>query len=265
MRGFCVRRIRDKIKLMVRSFFILVISLFLTVPLTAQAQQIELFQARNPVDLLSGLHYTYAVEDALRRDPHMRFDHLRALYALMDFYEPNADILLRTLFERAEAVDRFSGDKNAQAYQDALESYTRFVTRHIGHPDIIWTASILAEVHTVLGDSRLYRWIYKGLKDVLVTSGNGNFPESAYHIYSWGEEVMLFNHLGLQIVETETVTNGPQRFHVHSAYDPKNDKSLIVFTNITAPTQNREEKERKNAKPFDFRVFSDTDLQATNP
>ena len=212
MRNFCAAPIRDKLMIMIRLFLFFVLFVA-SVPA----------QAQNFTSELSERDYTNVISKALRGNEATDFSYLRSLYTQMIFYQPESDLLMKELLTHSARVQMAASkapEKSERAdYQSALDTYTGFIAMHVGHPDVMWMASILAKDDPSLGDPEIYAWIYDSLKDLVLTFGDGQTPESAYEIATWGEETLIFGALGVQRLKTEPINAGFMRYNMHSVYD----------------------------------------------
>ena len=211
-------------------------------------------------------NYTKVIGKALQHDKTTDFSHLRSLYIQMIFYQPNSDSLMNELLTRSArvqaAASKIQDQDGAEDYQGKLKTYTEFVAMHVGHPDVMWMASILAKDDPALGDPAIYAWIYDRLKRLVLGSGDGKTPESAYEIATWGEENLIFGTLGVQRLKTEAISAGFVRYNMHSVYNPETDSTSTLFVNSTYPQRFRDENASNESSPLDFSTFSDHSLKS---
>ena len=257
MRDFCRPCNHGKMIMMIRFVYTLMFLLSCTF---AHAQDSDILRIGVP-DTLSNANYIEVVTDAIERDPYTDFGYMRYLYTRMAFYEPETDLLLEQLFAKANSIKTFKSQNGLDAYQKAVEDYSEFITMHMAHSDIMWGASILAAENPIFGSSDLYLKTYQALRRSLLGSGDGKTPESAYKILTWGEEKILLAALGLQSIETEAVSSDIARYNIHRVYNPKTDKSFILFINTTFPMHVREQRRREEMPLADVPVFSNEPLR----
>ena len=246
---------------MIRIFGFLMIFI-LCMPAYAEDPDRILFETKHPKDAVSGRDYTILINKIQLRDQSVSFNHLRYLYPKMAFYEPETDLLVPELFKKAEIIKKLDPMDDKKAYEEALGLYNDFIMVHMAHTDVVWAAYMLANDNKALGDPALYRWVYKGLKASLMSSGDGKTPENAYRIITFGEEQIILDTLRSPSFKVERVTDGSLRYHMHTVYDPETDKVSTLFTNVTIPLPIRAYRGRNAINIFDFTSIPDQSLKA---
>lgn len=147
-------------------------------------------------------------------------------------YDPYAKTTTDKLYEYAYTA---STSDDPQSRRDAADHFQMLLEDHLGNFDVVSAAVPLVRQNVKLGDLEFLTWLRSGLAKRAIHSGHGLDLYSAKTIYSAGEETMIIRHMKVDIIDTETITDGTSFYHIHhfeDLYTGRPGKLYIDFTPI---------------------------------
>ncbi len=117
----------------------------------------------------------------------------------------------------------------------AFELYRELLTKHLAHIDVVLFAQEKSKEDKRFGSAKIYDRVARGIVQNVLASGNGNTPEDAFDIITFGEETMLFAQLGLRPLSTEHKVRGMREFNHYIVEEVGTGKKREVFINVYYP------------------------------
>lgn len=174
------------------------------------------------------------------------FYQLVGAYSRGPDYDPYAQETIKKLIdlafivEQAEDVDE--KDRSLMEFQVLLES-------HMGNYDVVNAAISLVRQNEELGDIEFLKWLKQGLGERALRSGKGHDIYSAYTIYTPGEEDLIIMRWQADIIDTETISDGRQFYHIHYYEDRQTGRPGKIYINF-APIMERVILNRQLEDPY---------------
>ena len=227
---------------MTRFFFLLAVVFVAILPSFAHAQE-----AVKPTDYqrsyMVNPYYNGMVRDALKNKP-KRFDFMqfRSFYSRTRQYDPIGEEALKELNSLAYIALH---DEDPERVDTALFAYKSVLHDHLANLAVVMQALSLAREDERFGDPKFLEWMREGLVKTVVISGNGYSLRDAYDVITLQEEILLFNRLGFQQLETKAVREDTIYYNMHDVKDLKTGKTRTVFVNTTIPMKYLEAKQEE--------------------
>jgi hypothetical protein len=90
--------------------------------------------------------------------------------------------------------------------------------------------------------SKFHRYVYDGLIQSIVKSGDGKTTATAYVVISVDEEYAVLNFLGIEMAQQGLLRHEDQHFDRIAGVDNKHQKSSTVYFNVTKPLSWRQNR-----------------------
>lgn len=160
---------------------------------------------------------------------------LRSRYSQTTFYTPFSNKIIDELTRYAYIMDTSSEPSEVN---DASRSYRILVNQHIANYEVLLHILNLSRADVKYGNPIFLTKIRNAIRKGLIVSDLfGGAPESAHHIYTYGEETYLLEQYGAIVESSEVYKVAGQYFNVHNMKMP-DGKSRQVYMNVTAPILN---------------------------
>lgn len=172
--------------------------------------------------------------------PTYNFGTFRKIYTQSKYYDPMGVQPAEDLLGYAYAVET---SDNADKSAAALERYNGVLTQHLADIGVVRQAYALARQNPRFGDTGALLQIYNGLLESIMRSGDGLRLNTAYHVITLAEEVIVLGQIGLRIAETKYHEMSIMKYNMHFVKDPAPDQPLTIFINIGVPLRELESRE----------------------
>ncbi len=194
-------------------------------------------------DFTSGPRYEKMIDEALKRPPDFDFANFRILYGMTRAYDPLADDTQRRLLTLSESVKKAATPDDEKK---ALAEYTGALLTHLANIDVVSMALVLGEQDRRFGDPKFFKWIYHGLLNSIIRTGDGTSLQRAYDVVTVGEEIALLHKLNVSVISTSSEHEGVIYYNMHEVEDIVSGARRTIFVDTTKPMVYFEwEKERK--------------------
>lgn len=195
-------------------------------------------------------YYRKEAQKALqKRRGDFQFSRMRDYYVQSSQYNPFADEIKDRLYEISYEVSQRADPVESQPYLDEFDS---IIKAHLANMNVILLAISLAEEDARYGDPEFYEWVMRGLLRELLRQGDGDSFDQSYGIITTDEEVLLLQHLGVKILDTELIPYGSRYYNIHMAEDPKTGEKREIFIDVTMPLAKAEHLESVKSRKLDL-------------
>lgn len=197
--------------------------------------------------------YREMARDALKnKSPRFDFMQFRSYYSRTRQYDPLSEDTLQELNSLAYIV---LNDEDPERAETALFAYQAVTSDHLANIDVVMQALSLARQDSRFGNPAFFEWMRDGLVRTVTISGDGYTLRGAYDVITTTEEILLFNRLGFQRVDTQAVKEASVYYNMHEVIDTSSGETRTVFVNTTIPMRYLDaiEVERQKALTLDIR------------
>ena len=224
-----------------------------TLPCSAHAQDVVIKPTDYQRSFVVNPFYNDMARDALKNKPD-RFDFMRfrSLYSRTRQYDPVGEKTLDRLNKFAYTALHHQYDFERES---ALNSYKELVSDHLANLAVVMQALSLAREDKRFGNPEFFEWVREGLVKTVVISGDGYTLRGAYDVITMQEEILLFNRLGFQQIDTQAVKEHLIYYNMHDVKDISTGKTRTVFVNTSIPMRYLEavEEEAEQFYSLDIR------------
>lgn len=220
------------------------VSLFLLVlicfgPAHAQQSQGDIYFHVRP-------HYNAKVADLFDSDPRtFKYTDLKVYYTQMPQYDPVGEDTRELMLNLAYLVM----EENDQG---ALINYQRLLRAHIVNLAAVNLAISLAEQDPRFGNVAFLSAIRDGIFRNVLVSGDGMSLRGAYDAITFEEEVMLLQHLGVELIETKAHQKGLTYYNTHAVIEPNTGAAYTLFVDVSRPMRHLRLEAEDDVAPPDF-------------
>ena len=189
------------------------------------------------VEYIGNLMYAEMARRLMEEDGvNVDFVILRSQYIKSDYYDPIGDETLDRL-QILAILAQTSTDPQDKA--QLLAAYKMLLQRHIAHLGIVAQAIVFSKQSPMFGDLQKLQKIRNGLVNSIVTTGNGQTPETAFEIITLAEETAVLRNARYKVVKTDHLEQGIMRYNVHEIITDDGIKG-VAFMNVTFPMKHLE-------------------------
>lgn len=164
--------------------------------------------------------------------PNMSFSAFRSGYVNTSQYVPVADGIIDEMIKISYRAE------TAEDPRIANKEFARFrllVKDHMGNIKVVLQALSMARRDDRYGDVAFLEYIRTGLVQNLLQSGSGHSLDEAYDVITMEEQILLFQALGFEILETKPREEGYLFYTIYEVEDKKTGERRAVFVNTTYP------------------------------
>ena len=165
-------------------------------------------------------------ESTLKMDTNVNFTELRLSYTKSAGYDPYFDDTNRKYMREAF----FKQDASNMIYYGSI-------VLKLNPLDIdarLFTSIAYGKLG-MTNESRLNRFIFEGLMDSVMASGNGRSPETAIVVIDTKEEYSMVKSLGASVIKQEMFEKDDGYFDRIFTQDLKSERKMVLIFNITIP------------------------------
>lgn len=178
------------------------------------------------------MYKRWAMKAQAHKSGEFPFEKLVIPYSKGPDYDPYATETLKELYNHAFKAQT---SKSLEEIDEAMQSFEGLLNDHLGNYNVVNAALILIRDNKNLGNVEFLSWLRNGLAQRALNSGRGIDVYSAYDIYSVGEEDLILSSLNADVINTETITDGSEFYHIHEYKDRVTGsvkKAYIRFSGI---------------------------------
>jgi len=199
----------------------------------------------NKYDFTSDPKYQAMVEKILNGQRNeFKFRNFRSYYARTDAYDPVGEETREKLLNYAYMAVHSSDEATRQ---EAFQNFRALTHQHLANINVVIQALSFARQDPAFGDAGLYSWVAQGIKDSVMSSGDGLSQAGAYDILTLGEENLILGELKLKSLKLDVVKAGFV-MRMHLVEDMRTGQRYTLFINATRPMEymraKAEEKEK---------------------
>jgi hypothetical protein len=171
--------------------------------------------------------YDSLLEQVKKSDPKADFLKLRMAFTETADYNPY-DPDRKTQEEMTKALDRKEYDKAIELAEKVLKtSYVDLKAHSVAHR--AYTALEKA------GRAKFHRFVFDGLVQSILKSGDGKTTATAYVVISTDEEYTVLSELGIRRTRQALMEEKGQKFDRMDGVDQKSKERVTVYFNVTKP------------------------------
>ena len=168
---------------------------------------------------------------------------MRASYANLLEYEPFSERLVNEMTQLAYLVDT---SKDSSEVNSALIRYKDLLELHLANLSVIDLAIDMARINMRLGDVEYLEMVRNSIVSSLTANrGDGLSAQSAFTIYSDGEENYLLTTFDGEVVHSELFDVNGRFYNVHDV-ELENGRMVHVYMDVTTPIRQMQIKRYVN-------------------
>jgi hypothetical protein len=182
--------------------------------------------------------YESLLAQVKKSDPKAEFLKLRMAFTETADYNPY-DSDRKTQEEMAQALDKKEYDKAIQLTEKLLK--TKYVD--------LKAHSVAHRAYTALGKAdkaKFHRWVFDGLVQSILKSGDGKTTATAYVVIATDEEYVVLGELGIRRTSQALMEEKGQKFDRMDGIDQKSKERVTLYFNVTKPLSWLKEQFKKS-------------------
>jgi hypothetical protein len=187
-------------------------------------------------------HYAQLLMDGRTDD--VDFMTLRAYYADVDYYDPLSQETLEKMLGFAYVME---SEEDTEKVLAAQAGYEALLQQHIANIAVVSQALSLARHNPQFGNVRHLEKIRNGLFQSVISDGDGKSLDRAHVVVTMEEELMLLNHFGYEVLDTQSNEEGLYYYNMHSVVERKTQIPYTIFVNVSFPMRHIN-RDRQNQK-----------------
>jgi len=180
----------------------------------------------NPVEKLQ--KYQYLIAHLKSHEDDIDFYELRMLYTQTPIYNPYDDKI-------HDLHDGMYAALSKPDFQKALECAETIFEKCYVDMDAHFVCSI---IYAKLNDplkNKYHQFVYEGLFDSIVASGDGKSPETAFQVISTNEEYFLLQILGCQPKYQQLLEINNRKYDLMIATSAHTNEEIEIYFNVDIP------------------------------